>query len=307
MRIKQQTTNNCVFPNCSRSVYPGSNYCGITHRDKCESNNCNNNKNHGFKICQQCYLKTTAKMCKNCTINSVYPGFDFCSRTCGINYSNKAKMCKNCNIRQVFQNYDYCGRTCANLFNQSSRVFTTSNTYVGLNAAFLDFKSNNSTFDVTKYVKTHTANQQNFTGVCFYDMKIYVEFFPLCNFYDSVIIWNGRQYNSVETAYQAHKFLNNSQLFNQFTASTKPGDAFRLANQNNNLVPIKFHSTKHIVMESLLIQKFKKGSELANFLKATKNQPLFEITTNDTTWGIGSNGNGKNLLGKLLEKIRSSL
>jgi predicted NAD-dependent protein-ADP-ribosyltransferase YbiA (DUF1768 family) len=68
-----------------------------------------------------------------------------------------------------------------------------------------------------------------------------------------------------------------------------------------------WNDVKLKIMENLLRQKFKKGSELGDKLVETFPKILIEGNTwNDTFWGI-CNSVGKNHLGKLLMKIRRDI
>jgi ribA/ribD-fused uncharacterized protein len=83
---------------------------------------------------------------------------------------------------------------------------------------------------------------------------------------------------------------------------------FDYAHANNNLVNPKWHQGMKInVMRKVLKVKFAPGTQLGNLLKSTSNAHLIEDSPYDDYWGCGKKGNGKNMLGKLLEEVRTTL
>lgn len=61
-----------------------------------------------------------------------------------------------------------------------------------------------------------------------------------------------------------------------------------------------------VVMKYALQQKFK-HPKLREILLGTKKRELIENSPFDKYWGIGKDGKGKNMLGKLLMELRSDL
>ena len=53
--------------------------------------------------------------------------------------------------------------------------------------------------------------------------------------------------------------------------------------------------------------KFTQHQELCDLLLATEDAILVEHTENDAYWGDAGDGSGKNMMGKLLMKLRSEL
>ena len=68
------------------------------------------------------------------------------------------------------------------------------------------------------------------------------------------------------------------------------------------------HGKKMAVMLAGLKAKFgRNGTELRQKLLATGNRPLAEQVRGDKTWGIGAKGDGKNLLGVCLMRVREEI
>lgn len=124
----------------------------------------------------------------------------------------------------------------------------------------------------------------------------------LSNFYPHQMRWRGLSYPSIEHAFQASKVLSNKER-QKFTMGT-PGHAKKLGQQ----VKLRedWEEVKVGVMKALLHIKFAK-SPLRGELLATEHEVLVEDNDwGDTFWGT-CNGEGKNVLGKLLMEVRSEI
>ncbi|MCW3060810.1 MAG: hypothetical protein JWQ02_2631, partial [Capsulimonas sp.] len=53
--------------------------------------------------------------------------------------------------------------------------------------------------------------------------------------------------------------------------------------------------------------KFETHSELREMLLSTGDEEIVENAPGDYYWGIGKDGSGKNMLGKILEEVRAKL
>lgn len=60
-------------------------------------------------------------------------------------------------------------------------------------------------------------------------------------------------------------------------------------------------------MHAALRAKFTQHADLAALLLSTGSAKLVEHTTNDSFWGDGGNGRGRNMLGQLLMRVRDDL
>lgn len=59
-------------------------------------------------------------------------------------------------------------------------------------------------------------------------------------------------------------------------------------------------------MKEALTAKFSQYESLKELLLSTNDSILIEHTNNDSYWGDGGNGTGKNMLGKLLMEVRET-
>lgn len=114
----------------------------------------------------------------------------------------------------------------------------------------------------------------------------------------------GRDYPSVEHAYQAGKCANQSdmKLFQSGTASEARKIGRHITMRKD------WNSIKVELMRRLLRKKFAEDSELAKKLISTGNELLVEGNYwNDKFWGQCPLGVGENWLGKLLMERRKEL
>lgn len=127
------------------------------------------------------------------------------------------------------------------------------------------------------------------------------EFCWLSNFYPAPVMLDGKQFPSVENAYQAAKTT--SKFRGPFQDCT-PEKAKRMGRQV--LLRWDWDEIKIDLMRDLLAQKFAKGTELGNKLEATSGELVEGNNWGDTFWGV-CNGVGANWLGRLLMDRRTSL
>jgi len=140
------------------------------------------------------------------------------------------------------------------------------------------------------------------------DKFIDEEFF-LSNFYINPFKWNGKEYKSVEHAYQASKADNESEhdwirLMDSAGKAKRNGGKVRLRKD--------WESIKENIMLELLRIKFS-DPELKKKLKDTKNYELIEGNYwHDSEWGNCTcqkckDIEGQNKLGKLLMRVRQEI
>jgi len=117
----------------------------------------------------------------------------------------------------------------------------------------------------------------------------------------------GRTWKSVEHYYQYKKFEKSDKEFAEIIRETStPRNAKMLAMKNNNF-PKTWFKENMTILEEAVTKKFESHPKLAEFLLSTKNQELIEANPDDYFWGEGKDGTGKNMMGKLLMKVRTNL
>lgn len=147
---------------------------------------------------------------------------------------------------------------------------------------------------------------------------------------DKLLKYKGRYYDSSEHAYQAAKFIYRGATSDSIeygeiisTASTpniarilaqqKIGGGYKWRTELNPIIErylllgVKprdgWHHIKVDIMRDILIEKFS-ISKYRDALMKTKGHYLIEDSPRDDFWGIGKDGGGQNMLGKLLVEIR---
>lgn len=127
------------------------------------------------------------------------------------------------------------------------------------------------------------------------------EYHFLSNFYPIEIEYKGLIYPSLEHAYQADK-TNDIKTKQEIINTKSPG----LVKKMGRKVKMRNDFNSILTMFELLTIKFN-NPKMRELLLSTGDAILIEGNDwNDTFWGV-CNGKGKNVLGKLLMKVRNNL
>lgn len=141
------------------------------------------------------------------------------------------------------------------------------------------------------------------------EIKFYYEYEQdgfLSNFYPSPIHLDGQDWPTVEHYYQSRKTRDSAYAEKIRTAPTAD-EAKRLGNDPAcSLIP-GWDVDKVEVMRRALAAKYGQNPELLAMLLSTGKAILSENSKKDYYWGIGADGSGKNMLGRLLMELRESM
>lgn len=126
------------------------------------------------------------------------------------------------------------------------------------------------------------------------------------------IRYENKYWKSAESLYQAHRFLdavNRNYVDAQANAYVAKKCAKQLSTEGLNVSEELWELVKVPIMEFILRLKFEQHPALAELLMSTYPIPIVEYSTKgDRFWGCIYDGDkklvGKNMLGKLLMKIR---
>jgi ribA/ribD-fused uncharacterized protein len=126
------------------------------------------------------------------------------------------------------------------------------------------------------------------------------------NFYRSRVHLDGKHWRTTEHYFQAMKFAGTPREDEIRNAKT-PSEAANLGRSRKHPLRKDWESVKDAVMREALVAKFSQHDDLLEILLGTGDALLVEHTVNDSYWGDGGDGSGKNRLGQLLMSVRDEL
>ena len=116
----------------------------------------------------------------------------------------------------------------------------------------------------------------------------------------------GKTWQTTEHYFQAQKFVGTAHE-DKIRKAPNPMKAAQLGRTRKVKIRKNWDKFKDNVMYDALKAKFAQHEELRKLLIETEDKILIEHTENDSYWGDGGDGTGKNKLGKLLMKLRNTL
>lgn len=126
------------------------------------------------------------------------------------------------------------------------------------------------------------------------------------NFAAFPIALDGDRWPTSEHYFQALKFKE-AALRKRIRHAKTPMLAARLGRSRSNPLRRDWESVKVEVMTKAVRAKFTQYPDLREILLATGDAKLIEHTTNDSYWGDGGDGSGRNMLGRILMRVRDEL
>ena len=132
------------------------------------------------------------------------------------------------------------------------------------------------------------------------------DIFPLDNFSAFGFVMNSEYFQTSEHAFQYLKFVDtNKEIANKIKKSFSPNDARNIAHENNEYRLSNWSDVKYQNMEKVLRLKVEQNPIVKDVLLNTKDYIIAEnCIDEDTDWGLDSNNQGDNNLGKIWMKIR---
>jgi ribA/ribD-fused uncharacterized protein len=121
----------------------------------------------------------------------------------------------------------------------------------------------------------------------------------------SVYIY-GKTWPTTEHFFQAQKFVDEPDE-EQIRRAATPGLAATMGRDRSRPLREDWEEVKDDIMRIALHAKFTQHEDLKKTLLETEGYELIEHTENDSYWGDGGDGSGKNMLGKLLMEVREEL
>lgn len=132
------------------------------------------------------------------------------------------------------------------------------------------------------------------------------EFGEFSNFAAFPITLDGERWPTSEHYFQAQKF--DDEPYRQtIRKANSPMIAARLGRDRKQKLRRDWESVKVGIMRTAVLAKFTQHDELRTLLLSTGDAKLVEHTTNDSYWGDGGDGSGRNMLGRILMEVRETL
>lgn len=132
------------------------------------------------------------------------------------------------------------------------------------------------------------------------------EYGDFSNFAGFPIQVDGEVWPTSEHYFQAQKFDDRAYRKKIRNAKT-PMIAARLGRERGQRLRRNWESVKVEVMRKAVRAKFRQHADLRELLVSTGDAKIVEHTDNDSYWGDGGDGSGKNMLGRILVQVRDEL
>lgn len=152
-----------------------------------------------------------------------------------------------------------------------------------------------------KLIKKYPLSSKN--RIEFYEKED--EYGGFSNFSDHPLVANNRYWRTSEHYYQSNKFEMYSEVYEEIQQAKTAMIAKEIAHSNKVLSA--WESRKILFMYMALYKKFTQNYSLKQLLLSTDGSYIVERAKDDEFWGDGKNGDGKNMLGRLLMFVRDEL
>ena len=116
----------------------------------------------------------------------------------------------------------------------------------------------------------------------------------------------GQRWPTSEHYFQAQKFAGMA-LVGQIRRASSPSEAARLGRSREHPLRSDWEQVKEEIMYRAVLAKFTQHDDLREILLDTGDAILIEHTGNDSYWGDGGDGSGRNRLGHILMRVRTEL
>lgn len=132
------------------------------------------------------------------------------------------------------------------------------------------------------------------------------EYGEFSNFSRHRLHLDGKSWPTSEHYFQAQKFLE-AGLREEIRRAATPMLAAQMGRDRRKPLRRDWESVKDEVMLVAVRAKFSQHAELTALLLSTGAAQLVEHTQNDSYWGDGGDGRGRNRLGQILMQVREEL
>ncbi len=132
------------------------------------------------------------------------------------------------------------------------------------------------------------------------------EFGEFSNFAAYPIRLDEKTWPTSEHYFQAQKFLE-AEHQGEICSAKSPMIAARMGRSRKRPLRKDWESVKVSLMRKAVLAKFTQHEDLRDLLLSTGDAEIVEHTANDSYWGNGGDGRGKNMLGRILMEVRDQL
>ena len=132
------------------------------------------------------------------------------------------------------------------------------------------------------------------------------EYGEFSNFAGYPIRLDGKMWPTSEHYFQAQKFADAGER-EAIRKAKSPMIAARMGRDRKKKLRRDWESVKVSVMTEAVRAKFTQHEDLRAMLLATGDAKIVEHTVNDSYWGDGGDGSGRNMLGQVLMRVREEL
>jgi ribA/ribD-fused uncharacterized protein len=136
--------------------------------------------------------------------------------------------------------------------------------------------------------------------------SVTAEYGCFSNFSPHRIRLKGKIWPTSEHYFQAQKFAGTPDE-EEVRQAKSPMVAARMGRSRKRPLRKDWESVKDSLMHEAVLAKFTQHADLREMLLATGDRKIIEHTENDTYWGDGGDGSGKNRLGQILMRVRQEL
>ena len=136
--------------------------------------------------------------------------------------------------------------------------------------------------------------------------KVEEEFGCFSNFAPYPIELDGKVWPTSEHYFQAQKFAG-TEFEEEIRREGSPMIAARMGRDRGKPLRDDWERVKDEVMRRAVLAKFTQHEGPRKILLGTGDAELVEHTRNDSYWGDGGDGRGRNMLGRILVEVREEL
>jgi len=132
------------------------------------------------------------------------------------------------------------------------------------------------------------------------------EFGCFSNFSNHPLLIEGQIWKTSEHYYQSQKF-DDKDLKLAILNTATPKEAARLGRSHKDKLKSNWENQRYEVMKEIIREKVKQHEDIKEKLLSTGESKIIEVNNRESYWGIGADGNGLNMLGKIFMEIRQEL